>query len=350
MNKAGLVTGIAVWIVAGAVGCKPKAGGPGGPGGAPVPNVVIASAVHEEISEKLALVGTVLANEMVEIRPETDGMVAEIIFNEGQPVKKGDLLVRLDEREAQAAMAEAEANFKLTQSTFERSKQLFNDKLISQQEFDQAAANYQSSQASVEVLRQQLRQMRVYAPFEGIVGARQISPGQVVTRNTPLTVLVDLDPVKVELNVPERYIGQLAEKQEVQLTAAAFGNRKFSAQVYFVSPAIDPGTRTALVRAYSANPKHELKPGMFVSAELTISTRDKSVVIPETGLAQVQDQNNAVVFTLSPENTVVPKRVKLGIRLPGKVEILQGLELGERVIIEGTQKVVPGGKVNVAKT
>lgn len=313
-----------------------------------MPSVIVATASEEQIAENLALVGTVLANEMVDLRPESDGIVHEVLFKEGEVVKKGDLLLLLDERETQAGLAEAEANFKLTQSTFERSKQLFNDKLISQQEFDQAAANFQSSQAAVEVRRQQLRQMRVVAPFEGTVGARMVSPGQVVTRSTPLTLLVDLDPVKIELNVPERFVGQLATNQEVQLSAAAFPGRKFSASVYFVSPAIDPSTRTALVRAYSQNPKHELKPGMFVSAELTMATRPRSIVIPETGLAQVQDENSAVVFTLTPDNTVVPKRVKLGVRIPGKVEILQGLAAGDRVIVEGSQKVVPGGKVNVS--
>jgi membrane fusion protein (multidrug efflux system) len=344
MRKLLLALGCSAAVVA--TGCKknePAAGA--GPAGFAVQAVVV-EATRQPVSEALSLVGTITANEFVELKSETEGTVQEILFKEGQAVEKGSLLVRLDESKFAAAVAEAEANFKLSKANYDRAKQLFADKLISQQEFDHAAAQFQANQAGVDLKKRQLKDTRIHAPFEGIMGARQISPGQVISKESTLTWLVDLDPVKVEVNVPERFVGQLAVGQNIDLAVAAYPGRRFTGEVFFITPFVDATTRTALVKAQIQNPKHELKPGMFANLDLMLKLKENAVVIPESSVIPSGDRT--VVYVVDANDTAQLRPVKLGIRQAGLVEIVTGLQGGERVVAEGIQKVRPGGKVKVS--
>jgi membrane fusion protein (multidrug efflux system) len=316
---------------------------PVGSAGGPVIPVVAMEARLQPVTESLSLVGSVLANEVVDIKSETDGIVQDINFQEGQRVAKGDLLLRLDETKFSTALAEAEANFSLSKANFDRASQLTKDHLIAQAEFDQAMAMFNLNQATVERRKRDLKDARIYAPFAGIIGARYVSPGQVIARDTRLTMLVDLDPVKVELNVPERFLSQVHLEQELLLSVAAFPARKFRGQVYFIAPQVDPATRTALVKAQIPNPSQELKPGMFANLDLTLQVREKAVVVSEAALVLTQDKTS--VWVVGPDDTVQPREVTVGLRLPGLVEITQGLQGGEKVIVEGVQKVMKGAKV-----
>jgi membrane fusion protein (multidrug efflux system) len=283
---------------------------------------------------------------MIELKAETDGTVEEILFKEGQPVKQGDLLVRLDESKFAASVAEAEANFKLSEANFERSKELFQEKLISQQEYDQIAAQFHANQASLDLKRRLWKDTRIFAPFSGIVGARQMSPGQVISKNTTLTWLVDLDPVKVEVNVPERHLSQVAVGQSIAFDVAAFPKEHFEGQVYFVSPQLDSATRTALVKARVPNPHHKLRGGMFANLALTLQLRDSAIVVPEPALMSSGDA--VTVFVLDEKSLAQIRPVKVGLRLAGKAEVLSGLQPGEKVVVEGGQKLFPGAPVKLA--
>jgi membrane fusion protein, multidrug efflux system len=337
---------LGVLLLGGWVGCTPSQSG--GSGGPPPTQVVVLEAVKRPVAETLSLVGTLLANESVEIQAETDGVIEEILFEEGEAVEAGALLVRLDESKLASSLGEAEANFQLSQANHERAQQLFRDKLISQQEFDQASAMFSFNQATLELRRRQLEDTRIHAPFEGVVGSRNVSPGQVISKNTTLTWLIDLDPLKVEMNVPERFLGRLRVGQAVEFPIAAHGNRVFTGEVYYISPYVEQTTRTALVRARLPNPGHELKPGMLATIEITLEVRGEAVVISEAGLAQVQDENRAVVYVVNEELMVEARNVVVGVRMPGEVEIRSGLRVGESVIVEGIQKVGPGSKVVLA--
>jgi membrane fusion protein (multidrug efflux system) len=329
-------------------------GGCGKPGAittganAPEVQVVAVEARRQPVAETLSQVGTVMANEMVEIKAETDGVIQEILFTEGQAVERGQLLVQLDESKLAAAVSEAEANFKLSAANHERAKQLLRDQLISQQEYDQAASAYDFNRASLALKRRQLADARIHAPFKGIVGARNVSPGQVISKNTTLTWLVDLDPVKVEMNVPERFLSQLKVGQEIEFPIAAYAGQRFRGEVYFISPFVDEATRSALVKARLANPRHELKPGMFATLDLTLRVREEAVVIPEAALGQILEGDQADIYLVDDAQTVQRRRVSLGVRLPGDVEVLAGLQGGEKVVVEGLQKVAPGARVVLA--
>lgn len=345
--KPALQLGIPGWVLLLAVGCKPS-GASNGTTARPEVQVVAVEARRQPVSESLAQVGTLLANETVEIKSETDGMILEINFQEGQLVEQGAMLIKLDERKLSAALAEAEASFRLSQATFDRAKQLVQEKLISQQEFDQIAANFDVTRASLELKRQQLKDARIYAPFSGIVGARNVSPGQVISKNTTLTWLVDLDPIKAEINIPERFVSQLKVGQRIQFKVAAYQDREFTGEVYFISPHVDPATRTALIKALIVNEEFALKPGMFASVDLTLRTRNNSVVIPEPALSQVMEGGRASVYVVGPDKVAQVRQVSLGVRLTGWVEVLDGLQGGEMVVVEGVQKVTPGSKVRFA--
>ncbi len=327
-------------------GCSKKAAG--GPGGFPPVQVVAIEAKRRAVTESLSLIGNLAANEMVEMKAETEGVVQEILFTEGQRVEKGQLLIRLDESKFATALAEAEGNFKLSQANFERAQELFKGHLISKQEYDQVTATFDVNQATLDRRKRELKDTRIYAPFAGIIGARNISPGQVIARNTVLTWLVDLDPIKVELNVPERFLSQVQVGQPLDLKVAAYPTNRFQGKVYFVAPSVDPNTRTTLVKAEIPNGNHELKPGMFANLDLTVNVRENSIVIPEVALSQILDGNRAVVFAVDTQGTVQLRSVKLGLRLAGQVEIVSGLDAGEKVVVEGVQKIGPGAKVKLA--
>jgi membrane fusion protein (multidrug efflux system) len=327
-----------------ACGPKPGAGGPGaGAMGMMAIQVVLADVVRQPVTETQTLVSDIAANESVEIKSETDGMVQEIPFTEGQEVKKDQLLVRLDESKAASVLAEVEANSNLSASTFARAKQLFQDRLISQQEYDQASATYERAHASVELMKRQLRDCRILAPFDGTVGARLVSPGQVISRNTLLTTLVDADPVKAEFYVPERYLSQVQIGQNIEISVATYPGQKFTGRVYFVSPQVDLKTRRALVKAEIPNTDRRLKPGMFGNLILTLKLRDDAILVPEIALMYDGDHARVFVATTTSSNQVAMLRpVTVGLRLPGRAEIVDGLQPGEKVVTEGTQKLVPG--------
>jgi membrane fusion protein, multidrug efflux system len=327
--------------------CKKASPTGGGPAmGGMIVQVVAVEARRQPVVESLSLVGTLAANEAVEIKAETEGIVQEIRFDEGQTVEKGQLLVVLDETKLTATLAEAEANFKLSQANFDRSRQLLQDKLISQQEYDQAAAVFEVNRASLERKRRDLKDARVIAPFSGLTGARNVSPGQVMSRNTTLTWLVDLDPVKVEMNVPEKFLSQLRIGQTIEFDVTAYPGQKFRGELYFIAPQLELGTRTALVKTRIANPDFQLRAGMVANLELKLKIRDEAVVIPEVSLISNGDAN--FVFVIDKDQTAQMRPVGVGQRLPRWTAITSGLQSGEWVVVEGHQKLAPGMKVNLA--
>jgi membrane fusion protein, multidrug efflux system len=341
-RSVGFVALAAFTLVA---GCKKKEATAGGPPPMPPTQVVAAEAKRQSIAETLAVVGTLAANEFIEVKSETDGAIAEIGFDEGQPVKKGALLVRLDESKFLASLAEAEANLKLTATTFERNKELYREKLVSQQEYDQAASLFQANQATVELRKRQLQDARILAPFSGIVGSRSVSPGQVIAKNTTLTWLIDLDTLKAEFSVPERFLSEVKAGQAMELKVAAFPKESFKGEVYFLAPQIDPNMRTLLMKARIPNKDHKLKPGMFANFDLTLTLRENALVIPESALLAMGDRTS--VYVIGADSTAQLRPVKIGLRLPNQIEVVSGLEAGERVVAEGLQKVRPGAPVKV---
>lgn len=350
MNFLPVVVGVTALILL-VAGCKPAPTGAGPaaggrPGGNMAVQVIAIPVLERPVVESIPLVGSIAANEAIEVRSETDGLIASMPFEEGQRVAKGDLLVALDDSKLAAAVQEAEANQQLAEANFARVRQLVADKLISQQEYDQTAALFTVNQATVELRRRLLRDTRIHAPFAGNVGTRLVSPGQVISRSTLITSLVDLDTVKVEMNVPERYLNQIQPGQEIRFRVDAYPDDSFSGKVFFVAPQLDPATRTALVKALVSNPDTKLRAGMFAQLDLSIRLRERALVIPEAAL--ISNGQLLSVFVVSPQTNAVLRPVQVGIRLAGRAEITSGLTNGDVVVVEGLQKLFPNAPVRLA--
>jgi len=333
---------LGVAVAAGALGCGKKQG-PGGPPPGTAMRVRAEAARVEPLEETISLVASISANEAIDVKSEVEGTLDSIHFQEGQAVKKGDVLARLDTRKLEAAVEQAEANFRLTELNRERADLMLKNNTIAQQEYDQATSSYQANKANLDLMRQQMKDAKIVAPFDGLTGARLVSPGQVISRNTTLTTLVDIDPVKVEFRVPERFLGQLQSGQTIAFRVPAYPGETFRGKVFFVAPQVDEATRTVLVKATQDNTDGRLRPGMFGNLDLILRVRPEAVTVPESAL--LRDGEAVFLYTISPEGTAAMTPVKLGLRQPGRVEVLEGLRGGEAVIYEGTQKIGPGAPV-----
>lgn len=338
-----LVSGILAGVCA-MSGCSSK-----GESSPAAPEMVVPvvgfKARQQTVAEKISLVGTLEANEVVEIKSEIDGTVDDIGFEEGQMVKKGSPLFLIDQKKLQATLDQAQANLNLAETTLQRYETLIANGAISRQEYDQAKANAQINRAAVELGQAQLKEAMIEAPFDGVMGERMVSVGQFISKGTTLSALVSQDPMKAGFRIAERYLSQIKEGQTIEMRVAAYPQETFSGQVYFIDPQVDELTRTALLKARLANPEGKLRHGMFANLQLTVNLKENALVIPEAALVVKGDA--VFVYAVSADNSVGLKPVKVGLRLPGLVEILEGLAAEETVVVEGYQKLAPGMKASV---
>ncbi len=323
-------------------GCGDDEGGGGQQMGSV--NVIVAPVEERKITEDIDLVGSLTPNERVEIKSEISGLIRDINFEEGDMVEKGRLLVALDDQKLRARLAESEANYTLAKTNRERNKTLLETKTISEQAYDQSIGDLDAATATLELRKRELQDARILAPFDGVVGYRQVSPGQFIQVGQEMTVLVNMSPIKADFDVPERFIGQLKTGQRIDIKVAAYPDRTFTGEVYFISPEVEVTTRNVLVRAFIDNESGILKPGMFGNLKLVLQVKEDALVIPESAL--IVQADSSVVMVVDEKNLAQLRNVRTGIRLEGAVEILEGLSAGESIIVEGHQKVGPGTPVN----
>jgi membrane fusion protein, multidrug efflux system len=309
-------------------------------GAAPPPRPVEVTEVQlRPMAEILPLVGSVVANESLEIRPEITGQIATLHFSDGEEVAQGQLLLRLDDRELRAQLAEAGARLELAEQEWQRMGNLFAGQFVSQAEVDRSRAEQQRAVAEVERLRARLAKTELRAPFAGKVGARRVAPGATVTTDTIVTRLDDLKRVKLEFSVPEAYLRQVQTGAAVRIIdPGSLGQSNTQGTVYFISPHLDRQSRAAQVKALVEQPPPHLKPGMFADLELLL--REPQVLsVPEgavlarggeTFLVTVRDGEQGKVAGLLP--------VRLGLRARGwvQVEAAEGeLQAGQQVVAAG---------------
>ena len=329
-------------------GCgKGKSGGGGGWAEMVVP-VVAATAQEQAIEDTITAVGTLDANESVDVKSEIDGTIASIEFEEGEPVAAGDVLVTFDQAKWRAALAEAQANLRMAETTRQRYAALQQSRAVSKQEVDQVNATWAANHALVDRLTAELAEATVTAPFAGITGARLLSLGQFIARGTTITTLIDPDPVKVAFGIPERSLNAIRIGQQVTVHVAAYPDTPTTGAVYFVDPQVDDATRTVLVKATVPNPDGRLRPGMFAQVELIVGIHQHAVVIPETAVLYQGDLT--FVYAIDDAQTAQMRPVKIGRRLSDVVEIASGVQAGEHVVTEGHQKLHPGAKVAPSQT
>jgi membrane fusion protein (multidrug efflux system) len=305
---------------------------------------VIASVVKpERLLTQINALGTAHANEAVEVTSKTSNLVTAVRFHDGQKVEVGQVLIELDSAQARADLAAAEAASAESNSQLKRSQELIDTKIISPSQFEQLEATKKANEARVASARSRVADTIIRAPFSGRVGLRRVSVGSLVNPGTTITTLDDLSIIKVDFSVPENFLAGLREGLKVTATAAAFPGRQFAGTVTGVDSRIDPVTRSVTVRANVPNTDLALKPGMFLDVSLARDER-QALMVPEGAL--VPEQSKQFLFVVE-DGRAVRREVRIGRRQPGKVEVVDGLQSGDQVIVEGTQKVREGAPVRL---
>lgn len=304
--------------------------------------VVTAEATTQPLGVEIEAVGTARANESVDVTSKTSNTVTAIRFEEGDRVRKGEILVELDGAEVRASLAEAEAALAESQNQFKRSRDLFTSKALSESQLDLIEATLKANQARVDVAKARLADTIIRASFDGNVGFRRVSVGSLVSPGTVITTLDDATLIKLDFTVAETYIHALQKNLPVIAATAGLPGREFRGKVTHLDSRVDPVTRSIAVRAELPNPQGELRPGMFMTVRLQGEVAP-ALLVPEGAI--VPEQGHTYVFVV--ENGVAQRReVKLGKRRPGEVEIVDGLKEHERVVTEGTQNLRDGSVVN----
>ncbi|MEO7935227.1 MAG: efflux RND transporter periplasmic adaptor subunit [Dokdonella sp.] len=295
--------------------------------------------------DTIEAVGTTKARESVTLTAKITETVRKVNFTDGQRVDAGDVLVELTSGQQVAALAETQATYKDATRLMQRNDDLVRQGTVSKQVADTARATHDSAQARVALLRAQLSDRVVTAPFSGVLGLRQISLGALVTPGTVITTLDDIDTIKLDFSLAERYFAKLSKGLELTATTVAYPGRKFTGHVISLDSRVDPVTRSVLVRAELPNPDHDLRAGMLMTVNVLQPSR-QVLAIPEIAIEQVGI--GSFVYRVGADNKVERISVELGDRQDGKVEITKGLEAGARIVVDGTVKLRDGSLIKDA--
>ncbi|WP_290632188.1 efflux RND transporter periplasmic adaptor subunit [Aquisalimonas sp.] len=340
-----LIAGAAAggWIWLGQAEDQDGAGGPEGRGpGGPMP-VEVARAERRTVQDTVQAVGTMLARESVEIVTEVAGRIVEAPVREGQQVEAGETLFILDQVREQADLREARAQRDDARNRYRRAVALFEERDVPEAEVDERRAALEAAEARVEVAESRLRDRTIEAPFDGIVGLREVSPGAYVEPGTLLTTLDDLSVVRLDFAVPERFLSGLVPGLEVRARSLGFGDEVFAGEVTRLASRIDPITRSLRVQAEFDNDERRLRAGMFMTARLVLAERE-ALMVPEESV--LKEGTGAYVFVIADDQA---RRVQVttGRREAGYVEVSGELADEDNVVIAGLQTVRDGADVRV---
>lgn len=322
-----------------------EGGGMGkGKGGAPkglqVEGIVVKAS---DFTNDLDITGTLEANESVELRSEVSGLVTSINFKEGAQVSKGQLLVKINDRDIQAQLQEALTKQKLSATNENRSRQLLEKGAISQEEYDTSLADLQSLKAQTQLIRAQLAKTAIYAPFSGKIGLRSISVGGYITPTTLIANLSSVNPLKISFSAPEKYTGQIKTGSEISFTTDGSA-KKFTGKVFAIEPGINTQTRTLQIKALVPNSSNELLPGSFAKIRLALSTLKDALLIPNEAIIPVLKGKTVFV---SKDGKAQQVEVEAGTRTADHIVITSGLNIGDTVLTTGAMALKPDAPVKV---
>ncbi len=310
-------------------------------GGAPV-TVTTTVVARQQWQDSVQALGTARANESLTITAKVTETVQKVAFDSGDFVEAGQVLIDLTGRSQLAGLEEARAAFKEAEQQLKRGEELAARKLVPTSQLDTQRATRDAARARMNQVRAQLSDRVITAPFDGVLGLRQVSPGSLVTPGTPIATLDDVSVIKLDFSVPETLISALASGQEVNAISAAYPETPFAGVVRTIDSRVDPVTRSVMVRAELPNPERKLRPGMLLRVQVRRAPRE-TLALPEMALVQVG--RNSFVYRVAADGSVAQVPVKIGARERGRVEILDGLSIGDRVVVEGTVKLRPGTKI-----
>ena len=327
-----------------------------GPSGGRPPSVEVAKVEVARLTDDTQAVGSLRSRRGVVLRPEISGRITQLNFTDGQRVNKGQVLVQLDDQLPQAQIQQSMAELSIALANQKRNQELVAQNFISQRSLDESAANLQVAQAKLALSKATAERLKIVAPFDGIAGIRVVNVGDYLKDGADIVNIEDIDAIFVDFRLPERFQAKVKRGQTAMLDIDALPGRKYSAKIQAIDPLIDANGRSVGIRGCIDNRQLQLRPGMFARVNAVFGVRENARVIPEEAI--VPQGGKQFVIRLLPGDTpqsratpsLVSQRVevKLGLRSPGRVEVLDGLELGDTVVVAGQQRVQRDGiTVNV---
>ncbi len=323
-------------------GNEDPGGGEGQGGGRPPTPVEVAAAFTDTVLDAIRATGEIEAVQSIDVRPEITGRLIGILAREGTEVARGTPLFKVDDAELKAEVAWLEAERDLAQQALARTRDLMQQNASSEADLEQAEANARSADARLQLQQVRLERTVVRAPFAGVVGQRYVSMGDYVTTSDRLTTLQTVDPQRAVFRVPERHAERLEMGQEITFRVAAVPDQELSGVVDFIDPIVELPARAITVKAMVRNRNRVLKPGMFIEVRLTTEVRPDAVVVPEDAILPLQGADYVWVIA---ESLATRREVELGVRTPGFVEILSGVDAGEQVVVGGLERLIEGAPV-----
>lgn len=306
-----------------------------GPGGGRMVSVKTVNADMREFTDYVEAIGTSKARESVVLTSRVSDTVSRIYFSDGQEVAKGDLLVELTSVEEAAELREAEGNVREAESQYKRVEDLVEQGNASTATLEAQQRRLGEVRSRLAATEARLADRQIRAPFDGVLGLRQVSEGSLITQSTPITTIDAIKIINLDFSVPERFISTLAPGQVVAAKVSAYPDREFAGVVKSIDSRVDPATRSVIVRAEVQNADLAIKPGMLMTVSV-ISNSWNGIGIPEEAIVPTGGKNYVFKVTDGFSERV---EVKVGLRLPGTVEITDGLSVGDSVVIEGTLRL-----------
>ncbi|MEO7886602.1 MAG: efflux RND transporter periplasmic adaptor subunit [Polaromonas sp.] len=310
------------------------------------PTVEAAKVEVAKITDGTQAVGSLRSRRGVVLRPEISGRITQLNFTDGQRVRKGQVLVQFDDQLPQAQVQQSQAELSIAQANQKRNQELVAQNFISQRSLDESAANLQVAQAKLSLAKATAARLKILAPFDGIVGIRQVNVGDYLKDGADIVNIEDIEAIFVDFRLPERFQNKVRRGQTATLDIDALPGRQYAAQIQAIDPLIDANGRSVGIRGCIDNRLLQLRPGMFARVNTVFGSRDNARVIPEEAIVPQGGKQFVIKLLDGPdEQTKTSKRVevKVGLRTPGKVEILEGLEPGETVVTTGQQRVQRDG-------
>lgn len=319
-----------------------QAGGAGGQGGDRPVLVTTQVVKTSSWNDSLEALGTAKARESVTLTAKVSEIVQDVHFESGQDVRAGQTLVTLRGDAAKASLEQAEATYAEAQRLYERQKGLAQQQLVARSTLDTQLALRDAAAARVQQMKADIGDRSVRAPFAGVLGIRQVSPGSLITPTTVIATLDDISRMYVDFQIPEAALASVEPGDTLSATTVAYPGRKFEGTVETIDARVDPATRAVTVRGVFDNADRALRPGLLLDVQLFRPAR-QALVIPE--IAVIQVGRDSFVYRVKPDSTVEQAKVQTGVRREGVVEIADGVKAGDRIVIDGTGKLRAGAKI-----
>lgn len=318
----------------------PESAGGGAP---PAKRVVVHTVAEREFIDRIEALGTARANESTVLTPNVADKIVDIGFRDGARVSKGDVLLRLDDRSERAELAAARARMTERRDALKRARDLAAQRVVSEAEVDLTRSELATAEAEVEAVLAHVEDRTIRAPFDGVIGLRDVSLGALIAPGDPIATLADIDIIKADFTVPASRYSALREGLSIRATSTALPDRVYEGTIDSLDNEVDPVTRTITARALIENKARELRPGMLLEIELLVERRS-SAAIPEAALMPRGDQQFVSVIV---DDKAEQRSVRIGMRTPGWVEAIEGVAIGERVVTRGAQGLTDGSAVQV---